>query len=324
MLLSICIPTYNRADNLEKTLHSIVSQDAWQDGDCEIVISDNASPDRTPEITAEYARKFPGRIRVIRQSPAISPHTNFEKAMFMGEGTFLKLNNDTLIWKPGMLKAYMDLLRMNADSADVILTPSSAMAPVYGRKCVCCSDIGMIVKNCSYFLTWIGCFGVRRSSFCQLDDPSRNQERRLTQLDMILRLADSGCRCLADGRVFFETSAVTKYIDYQISEVFICNYFSFLNEYRSKGITKKIFEREKRRVLFEFLIPQYFDFFGEYNGIRQQGYWENTALYHRNVFFYLSFIKVAVLWMLTRVFSHDTLRRIKYFLTGKTVKHTGE
>lgn len=50
-ILSICIPTYNRADVLEKTLANIIAQ---QIGQVEIIISDNASSDHTLEVVSKF------------------------------------------------------------------------------------------------------------------------------------------------------------------------------------------------------------------------------------------------------------------------------
>lgn len=49
--LSICIPTYNRAKILDKTLFHIVSQNISH---VEIIVSDNASVDETEEIVKKY------------------------------------------------------------------------------------------------------------------------------------------------------------------------------------------------------------------------------------------------------------------------------
>lgn len=59
-LLSICIPTYNRAPCLKDCLESIVVQ--FEDGEVfnqvEVVISDNASTDNTTAIVKEFQNKF--------------------------------------------------------------------------------------------------------------------------------------------------------------------------------------------------------------------------------------------------------------------------
>lgn len=61
-LLSICIPTYNRASYLRECLDSIIPQIEKNslDEKVEIVIADNASSDDTENIVATYISLFPG------------------------------------------------------------------------------------------------------------------------------------------------------------------------------------------------------------------------------------------------------------------------
>ena len=54
--ISICIPTFKRPKFLSETLNSVLLQ---QNERVEIVISDNASNDRTREVVAEYQEVFP-------------------------------------------------------------------------------------------------------------------------------------------------------------------------------------------------------------------------------------------------------------------------
>ena len=57
-LLSICIPTYNRAEILDKSLESITKQDIFQKTDeVEIIVSDNCSQDNTHNIVHKYIEK---------------------------------------------------------------------------------------------------------------------------------------------------------------------------------------------------------------------------------------------------------------------------
>ena len=50
-LLSICIPTYNRAQFLPALLESIITQINGHEDKVEIIVSDNASTDNTKQIT---------------------------------------------------------------------------------------------------------------------------------------------------------------------------------------------------------------------------------------------------------------------------------
>ncbi|UOF91385.1 glycosyltransferase [Fodinisporobacter ferrooxydans] len=53
-VLSICIPTYNRAELLKLSLESLIPQASEFNGEVEIVISDNCSTDHTKDICMEY------------------------------------------------------------------------------------------------------------------------------------------------------------------------------------------------------------------------------------------------------------------------------
>jgi glycosyltransferase involved in cell wall biosynthesis len=56
-LLSICIPTFNRAEYLKNTLNSITGQEKIYES-CEVIISDNNSTDNTRDIGEYFAEKF--------------------------------------------------------------------------------------------------------------------------------------------------------------------------------------------------------------------------------------------------------------------------
>ena len=58
ILLSICIPTYNRGNMLEYCLESIVRQDSF-DRRTEVIILDNHSTDNTAEIAKKFAIQNP-------------------------------------------------------------------------------------------------------------------------------------------------------------------------------------------------------------------------------------------------------------------------
>jgi glycosyltransferase involved in cell wall biosynthesis len=63
-LVSVAVPCYNQEAVLPQTLNSLVEQDY---DPLEIVVSDDASVDRTGEIAQDYARRFPGRVTYNRQ-----------------------------------------------------------------------------------------------------------------------------------------------------------------------------------------------------------------------------------------------------------------
>ena len=317
MLLSICIPTYNRSGYLRKTLESIVSQDAWAEEETEIVISDNASTDGTQDVIREFSERFPERIRGKRQDRSIHTHLNFEEALRLGGGDFLKLNNDTLAWREGALGEYLSMVRPVREKVDLILTPNCRLAPAADRRAAICRDLDEVISGCSYFLTWIGMICFRRETFLALPEPSRYLDSRLTQTDMVLRLAAAGGRAMVDGRIFFDSMPVPNKTPKSLVEVFSVNFLDMLSGYVPEKIGRKTFRTVKKQMFHEYIIPVYFDFFRENPGMERPGYWQATVRYHREFYFYTGFFRIAFLRMLCRCFSHETLRWGKRFFTGR-------
>jgi glycosyltransferase involved in cell wall biosynthesis len=71
--VSVGIPTFNRAERLERALRSVLAQ---THSNLEVVVSDNASSDDTEERCRTIAAQD-ARIRYIRQSENIGPTANF-------------------------------------------------------------------------------------------------------------------------------------------------------------------------------------------------------------------------------------------------------
>lgn len=105
-LLSICIPSYNRAHCLPDLLHSIVKQ---YDERVEIVICDNGSWDATEEVVHQWQKEYP-RITYERFIKNVGPDRCFLKSVEMGSGTFCWLMGDDDIIEPGGLNKVLDSL----------------------------------------------------------------------------------------------------------------------------------------------------------------------------------------------------------------------
>jgi glycosyltransferase involved in cell wall biosynthesis len=87
--VSIGVPVFNGAPFLAKTLESLLSQTF---SDFEIVISDNASTDRTEEICRAYASREP-RIRYYRNDINLGAVWNHNRVFELAKGEFFKWNS---------------------------------------------------------------------------------------------------------------------------------------------------------------------------------------------------------------------------------------
>ena len=91
MTISVVIATYNRAALLESTLAELGRQ-AFEPGD-EVIVVDNASTDRTPDVIARAIEKLPVRIRHLREAtPGKTPAMN--RRIAVARGDILALTDD--------------------------------------------------------------------------------------------------------------------------------------------------------------------------------------------------------------------------------------
>ncbi len=88
-LLSICIPTYNRARYLPECLESIVTQfkDEEMFHKVEVVIADNASTDNTSEVVERYQKKYPN-IHYFRNEKNLGFDRSFTKLIEKSSGIY--------------------------------------------------------------------------------------------------------------------------------------------------------------------------------------------------------------------------------------------
>src|SRR5215210_40594 len=92
-LLSICIPTYNRAELLRSALHSVVRQAARIGAEVEVVVADNCSTDNTTDVV-EWARQF-GEIRYYRNQDNFGVNYNILQLVnSLAKGEFCWLLGD--------------------------------------------------------------------------------------------------------------------------------------------------------------------------------------------------------------------------------------
>lgn len=85
--VSIGMPVYNGENFIEAALRSILAQTCRE---FELVVSDNASTDRTEDICRAYASLYP-RIRYYRGDHNIGPARNANRTFLLSSGPYFKL-----------------------------------------------------------------------------------------------------------------------------------------------------------------------------------------------------------------------------------------
>lgn len=109
--VSIGIPVYNGELYLEEAIESIVAQTFE---DFELIISDNASTDRTEEICQAYAAKD-RRIRYYRNEKNLGPARNYNRVFELAKGEYFKWAAHDDLLAPEYLERCVEVLDRNPE-----------------------------------------------------------------------------------------------------------------------------------------------------------------------------------------------------------------
>lgn len=105
-LVTVGIPTYNRAQLVQRAVESALTQDHTA---IEVVVSDDASTDETAAVLGSCARRDP-RLRVLRQEHNVGHARNFQAVLERAGGDyFMWLSDDDWI-DPGYVSSCLEVL----------------------------------------------------------------------------------------------------------------------------------------------------------------------------------------------------------------------
>jgi len=157
-LLTIAIPTYNRAKCLRELLPVVASQ-VQHEPRIELMISDNASTDETPALVQEFIRRGL-RVRYIRNPENIGADANFLQCFEQAQGKYVWLfSDDDLIVPGGVAKiltccegADYDLISLSSYAFEDAHRPPPAGA---GSDAIDISDPRAFAKRVHVFFTFI-------------------------------------------------------------------------------------------------------------------------------------------------------------------------
>lgn len=317
-LISLCIPTFNRAQFLKATLESIVAQEAfYATNDVEIVIADNRSDDNTEEIVTHFMQRFPDKISFRKNPVNIGPEKNFHLALSMGRGEFLKLHNDSLLVRDGSLGEIVKVVKASVNLKPVIFMLNGAKGssnPIEALR-----DLDSFIKTASYFCTWIGAFGIWREQFLAIPNFLENEASRLVQTDILFRLISTGKGVLVLHDAYFHSQDVGKKSGYNLAEVFGKNYLGMLKKYVSAGkIDEDTFEKEKQDLLHNHILPYYLD---SSNGFEKTGFFEFMKDYHNAPYFYKAMEgRVPHIWRLSNPHNQTNLVKLGLIPSLRKIK----
>ena len=249
-LLSICIPTYNRANYLEKCLKAIVNQEGF-DERVEVVISDNCSVDKTQTVAKKYTNRY-SNIHYYRNDENIVAK-NQVLVLQKASGLLRKLTNDTVIYKPGAIKYMLQAVEDNLEKRPQLFFLNSQKL---NKDPLHVDTLELYVKTLGHMLTWIASVAVWVDDCDNLYIFDENADTLLGQVPFLLKNFEKhGAAVIYDRVIIHGLVPKNKNVSYGIYHVFYENFLGFIMEYvQSNKISMECYDAVRKRLLMEFFL----------------------------------------------------------------------
>ncbi|MFC1551708.1 glycosyltransferase family 2 protein [Candidatus Latescibacterota bacterium] len=176
--LTIAIPTFNGALRIQETLDSIINQISIANEKVEIVISDNASTDKTPQIVKSYQEVYPF-IKYFCNDENLGVDCNFDLAIQRASGEYVWFFGDDDKMAPGGIQKVLMVLGQNSDISNIFVNckmMDSTFTQCYEERVIHIYE-DLLLKRADDFLLQIGptatlvpAIVVRRSLWLKVDN----------------------------------------------------------------------------------------------------------------------------------------------------------
>lgn len=129
-LISVIVPTHNRADLLPEALRSVLAQTFT---DWELIVMDDASTDDTESVVAEFAQRD-GRIRYVRNEKNLGIARNRNEGLAQARGRLIAMLDSDDVWLDHWkLEKQADFLATNP--GHVIVGTYACVMDENGKNC---------------------------------------------------------------------------------------------------------------------------------------------------------------------------------------------
>lgn len=266
-ILSICIPTFNRAEYLRGLLDSIYKSCKGNEDSIEVVISNNESTDHTEDVVNEYKKYFK-QLRYHYHFEALLPgEKNFFFVSRMATGEYVWLIGDDDEIAEDAITIILDRLKSKPDMS---VCNYSLMSPKFD-KCIqkkqytdkipkVLDDNHKMVEYFGSTLSLISITIMRRSLFCSI---SEDDFMRFAEYGFSILFTVYLCATKAEAIQYIENSVLLyrcgncPLSDHQWTKYFIQGVpivFKALIEY---GYTQQELQQVKDRTIKDYVLRRY-------------------------------------------------------------------
>lgn len=253
-ILSICIPTYNRANILEKTLENITNQYCF-DNRSEIIVSDNCSTDNTKEIVLKYSQKFQN-IKYYCNQENIGFDKNMKRSLDLANGIFIKPFNDYILFKEDTLNHILNTIEGNIKNKPVIFFLNQLTKGKY--KIIECNNLNEFVLKTSFWACWLSSMGIWKNEYDAISNKNKYIGMEFFHYHLLLEYINTKNKIIIDNNDLFHNQQVPNKGGYNFFKIFTTNYLYILNLFaQNKAITSRTYKKEKEKLFKNHLLNYY-------------------------------------------------------------------
>lgn len=227
-ILSLCIPTYKRAEILRENLKGIYEQLKTIDtNEVELIVSDNCSPDNTYEVVVSM-KELGMPIIYNRNEENIGADRNFLKCMRMATGKYMYLLGDDDFLEDNAIDRLLNVLRGHEYGLVYIDTRYELDGSVKEYQ-----DRIEFIKQVSYFYTFMSGCVFRTDAVRCVKDAERYISTNLLQMPFYLQSTFlSDLNAVIKFPILMQVGAdANNNGGYNFFEVFVRNYQTIIREY---------------------------------------------------------------------------------------------
>ncbi len=291
IFLSICIPTYNRDSYLKNTIESILKSESFNSGEVEIVVSDNASTDKTEKVVAYYVGKY-DNIMYVRNNSNIGVNENSFNALSYGKGLYKKLTNDTYVFFPDGIDFMVDVIkRERGVKRAIFFTNRNNDAH---RETEIVKSIDELMQNVSFDITSAHYHGIWKSEIKKIAKLNVTDFFFILPFEFEKLLEDKAAVVINKPLFFLQTIKKNKDVSYGVFDVFYNRLFNIYRSYVNRGLmSTDVFDFLEKDILFNYFLPKYLlapkkMFFG----LNKNDFKENVFLVYSGKQYFSEFLRV--------------------------------
>lgn len=299
MLLSICIPTYNRSESVLNQLEFLINEfDSSFTGLLEIIVSDNSSTDNTPEkISNLYLKDYSDLISLNVNSNNVGIAENLKVLTRLANGDFVWFLSDDDILLPGVLNKIFHILK-NYEILNFIFInfqnkEIKGLNKFFGYHKENCKELALNIFSYNYSpLVFISSCIYRKSNLVEVFDDKMSNLITSPLFYSFYSFSKDNVYIMKDDYVIYTAGNASYSGLKRIMNIKFVEFVSILNHLEFYGYDKNLIFKSIQKFLENQIHAHLlYNFFNLKQSIRLYKYYSYKSIFHlpSNI---VSFIKI--------------------------------